>query len=59
MREMKQEKSIKRKVECEQSPGNRDCNRHRLDRNRKASGRDHDRKYSLKVKIGNIGYSKL
>ena len=55
MREMKHERSIRRKVEYQEASGNR----HRLDRNCKASGRDRDRKYSLKVKIGNIGYSKL
>ena len=47
MREMNQERSIKKKVEFQQPPENRNV-----------SGRDRGRKY-LKVKIGNVGYSKL
>ena len=47
MREMNQERSIRRKVEFKQSP-----------EDRIVGGRDRGRKY-LKVKIGNVGYSKL
>ena len=47
MREMNQERSIRKKVEFQQSSENRNL-----------IGRDRGRKY-LKVKIGNVGYSKL
>ena len=47
MREMNQERSIRKKVEFQQSPENRSL-----------IGRDRNRKY-MKVKIGDVAYSKL
>ena len=51
MREMNQERSIKKKVAFQQSPENQNLLNHEHP--------NRGRKYPLKIKIGNIAYSKL